>query len=636
MDTTAATFEELRYLNSAFYLMGCKWDNALKRVVHLDRTEMPHPDAPEDFRGQSIFHISVKPSGMKIFRAKAAQLKLFTAVYEEMARGTPCYIIILKARQIGFTTAIGLLILALSLLKEATNAMIAAHIDDSAYSIFEIYKRAYHFLPYDENDPDNPHNLKPKKEADNLTMLKFEENQSSMRSFVAKEGSLGVSKPHTYAHFSEMALWRGDAGQTLATALDSIPKVVGSIVFIETTSRGRGNAFHKLWESASASDERFQQTGERTDLWRPLFFSWMDDEDYRVTPPATWVKSADEVLFQLKARCDDAQLYWRNRKISEKMGTLGYEGAVAHFNRENPTTPEDAFAFAGDATFDAMGMAWLRKRFETRDPDRYDVFLAKSEVGVPGGAYPIITPNIASGPLRIFSMPREDGRYMICADPTRNEGDKPDDAAMHILDIDNIAQVGAFTLPIDPYDFADVIVAAALFFNNAFVVCENNNAGLGTVLRIVKELKYANVYYHGKSPGQAISEHVSAGFPTNKTTRPELITNGKRFIKELRVVLHDPETFDEMESYRREWDAERGKYVDEERPGESNNLVMALLIGLLVGNLKYRWFNKARRHHRSPAPMKPEGDVLTVRRFKEVEEVDKKSPAQLLSWREGE
>jgi len=636
MDTLTKTANELRTLNTAFSLLGCKWEPLVKRVINLNHDELPFPGAPEETRGRSCFQIKTKGEGLVYMRPKAAQLQLATAIYEEMALGIPAFLALLKARQIGFSTFIGLLNLAIAILKAGCDIIVAAHIDDSATNLFSIYQLGYRSLRQavdrlvDEGG-ENPFPFSLDKEADNTTTIKLRENQSRMQSFVAKEGNMGISTSYTAAHCSEFALWKNDPAQTLATALDSISKTVGSMVFIETTSRGRGNAFHKLWLAAreSWSDKR-NRGASRPTPWRPLFFNWMSDEDYRITPPADWVKSKEEAEFQNIHKCDDAQLYWRNRKIAEKASSLGKAGAVAHFNRENPTTEEDAFQYAGDVSFDPVALDWLKSRFQIKDANTYDLALLDVQLG-PGKYKPYVAPNTLVGKLggkfRIFSMPQPGVHYFISADPTRNEGTNPDKAAFHVWRTDAPEQVALWHGHVDPYDFADLLVAAGLFYNYAFLVPESTGPGLGTCLRIKKELKYGTIYFRNKPTPQS---EGSIGFSTDKGTKKEMITNAQRYVKELRPVIHDPETYLEIEGYRREWDSDKGEYVDV--TGVDDNLAMALFIGLYVGNTLYGWYKKPRRVLESVVSLSPEDSIAVEQDVLTRENIDLgPNPAKILS-----
>lgn len=603
------TLEELKYLDRAFRLMGMKWDHARMRVTHLAPDELPYPQADESLKGKSVFQIKRKGGGFLSFRAKPAQLDLATAIYQDMALGLPVFIVILKARQIGFSTFVALLYLALALIKDALEVIIAAHVDKSASNLFAIYQTAYRFLPDD---------IRPVKEKDNQQELKFLANQSQLSAFVAKEGNMGVSTSYTHAHFSEIALWKHAPAETLATALDSIPKLVGTIVIAESTSRGKHNLLYEMWEKATASwDDPNNRGTERPDPWRPKFYSWMDDEEYYLPVGDEFKLSPEEIEFQKQYRATKQQIAWRRAKIKEKASTLGEQGAKGHFDRENPSDPETAFRVVGEIVFEPRALDYMNKHYRRENPTRYDAYLVPDKA-VSIGYRPTIVPR-GGGPLRIYGKPKPDHDYLMCIDPTRNEGRKPDAAGLHVIDCRTVRVVASYSLPIDPEDLARTAAAIGWYYNEAYAVVESNDAGIGCARVMYKELGYTNMHRH-ISVGQTQTQYSrNLGFSLKGENRDECIKNGKRFVREYRVEIPDPETLDEMEAFRAVFDKKLNKFKPQGTgEGRQDNLVMALLIGLYIGNIRYRWFDLQPKKRGVPV-VGDEADNIAVSLMDELE-----------------
>ncbi len=628
---------ELGVLNQAFRLLGCKWDHLKQRVVLLE-DNLGNPDYPDDrlnpmspayvggiddasrafhrkeYAGRSVFTIKIKGGRFIKLRPNPAQLHMLTAVFEDMALGIPVFIAILKARQIGFSTIIALLFLGLALVKDALNVIIAAHINDSASSLFGIIKTGYMFMP---------EVLKPIKEKDNVQELKFAQNQSQLKSFKAKEGSMGVSTSYTHAHFSELALWQENPPETLATALDAIPKMVGVIVFVESTSRGKNNILYDMWKRATAAWEEVENRGAiRADPWRPLFYSWMDDADYRLPVTEAFKLTQEEIDFQKEYRCTREQLAWRRAKINEKVSTLGYPAALAHFNRENPSDPDTAFKAAGSIVFDLEAIDWLNETFRQVPQITYDAFLSR-DANYPNGYKPMILPNGLNGALRIYQQPQEGVDYDLWCDPTRNEGVNPNDAAFHIIDTRTIKQVAAFSLPIDPADLGRICAAVGWYYNYAFAVIENNNAGITTCRVMYKELGYTNMHHHVAPGKTGYQTSRVLGFSMKGDVRSDCIENFKRYICEYRVEIPDYLTLDEMESFRAVYDKKRGKFKEQAETGKQDNLVTSYMMGLYVGNQRYSWHLKEAKRKQDPRVIKgvlelPDG-ALTIDLVREPE-----------------
>ena len=173
-----------------------------------------------------IFKIRAKAGGMIPFKPTHVQTKLYKHIRVQMNNGKPVKIIILKARQRGFSTAIAVLFMALSITREAVVTLVVAHEKKSADKIFEIYRRSLHHLPEDKQ---------PETKFDSMRQVVFKGSESQIGVEIAVQGKLGRSDTVTYAHFSEFAWW-DEQRETLQAALSAIPKVVGTIAIIETTA----------------------------------------------------------------------------------------------------------------------------------------------------------------------------------------------------------------------------------------------------------------------------------------------------------------------------------------------------------------------------------------------------------------
>ena len=97
------------------------------------------------------------------------QQKLYDVIRLQKSQNRPVRIIILKARQMGFSTVTGGLILSQTATHKNKQAAIVAHQEDSTTNLFNMYKLMYQNLP----DP-----LKPTQLASNAKELVFNNNNS--------------------------------------------------------------------------------------------------------------------------------------------------------------------------------------------------------------------------------------------------------------------------------------------------------------------------------------------------------------------------------------------------------------------------------------------------------------------------
>ena len=188
-------------------------------------------------------------------------------------------IIILKARQIGFSTAVAALFYQQAATRPNTHAMIVAHKADASTNIFNKTK-----LFWDCSPPE----IRPLKKASNAKELLFE-NPSSKSEERAKDPGLrsrieietagnrdaGRSATIQLLHLSELAFWPYGE-QTMAALMQAVPPLPHTMVVIESTANGVGGAFYREWQRAQ----------EGTSVFTPLFFPWFEHEEYRMKAEA--------------------------------------------------------------------------------------------------------------------------------------------------------------------------------------------------------------------------------------------------------------------------------------------------------------------------------------------------------------
>ena len=186
-------------------------------------------------------------------------------VKEQAKQQKPIRIIILKARQMGFSTPTEALIFHRTVTRRNVNSLIVAHKDESSNNLFNMSKLFYENLPPE---------LQPMRKASNARELVFEnptKNQLEKRHNpglrskikIATAGGQGVGRSDTLqnVHISELAFWPGDKKETLNGILQSVPNSPPTMVIIESTANGFDH-FKELWDQAVAGESDFE----------PLFF----------------------------------------------------------------------------------------------------------------------------------------------------------------------------------------------------------------------------------------------------------------------------------------------------------------------------------------------------------------------------
>lgn len=209
------------------------------------------------------------------------QRRLYDEIQRQQRAGQPVRIIILKARQIGFSTAVAALFYQRAATVEGTQAMIVAHKADASTNIFNKTK-----LFWDCSPPE----IRPQKKASNAKELLFENpspksgerlRDPGLRSRIEIETAgnreAGRSATIQLLHLSELAFWpHGE--QTMASLMQAVPPLPETIVVIESTANGAGGVFYREWQRANKGESMFT----------PLFFPWFQHEEYRMEETEAW------------------------------------------------------------------------------------------------------------------------------------------------------------------------------------------------------------------------------------------------------------------------------------------------------------------------------------------------------------
>ena len=223
---------------------------------------------------ESFLKIKTKEGKIVPFKLNESQEKLYRAIMEQVEAGKPVRIIILKARQMGFSTLTEGLIFHDTATHFLHNAMIITHKDEATTNLFNMSKLFFEGLP---------ERMRPMMKASNAKELIFEnptkdpkkkEKRPGLRSKIkcTTAGGKGVGRSDTLTtlHASEVAFWPGDILDTLAGILQAVPSLPGTMVIYESTANGF-NAFKQLWDDAVSGKTDFV----------PLFFPWYEMQTYR-------------------------------------------------------------------------------------------------------------------------------------------------------------------------------------------------------------------------------------------------------------------------------------------------------------------------------------------------------------------
>lgn len=259
--------------------------------------------------------------------------------------------IILKARQLGFTTLIAIVWLDHALFNASVRCGIIAQDREAAKIIFrDKVKFAYENLP-------PPLLQRMPVKADNADELLFAHNNSSIR--VATSMRSGTIHRLHISEFGKICAKFPDKAKEVVTG--SIPAVpLNGITIIESTAEGAEGKFYDMTQKAMAHDEQSKELSQRD--WRFHFFPWWQEERYRMDPENAVITNKDNQYFdkieaEMGCVLDDDQCAWY---VATR--DADFVGSEENMLQEYPSTPKEAFEVSAEGCYYTNQLTIVRKQ----------------------------------------------------------------------------------------------------------------------------------------------------------------------------------------------------------------------------------------------------------------------------------
>jgi hypothetical protein len=529
--------------------------------------------------------------------------------------------VILKARQEGVSTLVAARFFRAIHLWPGIVALVIADSLTRAGALYDIYDRYYNNLPPE---------LKPvRTRRANQRSVKFShDSELSVRPATDTEAGRAITVHRVHA--SELAYWGDQADETWISLMQSVPDQ-GSEVIVESTAKGAGGLFHRLWEDAEAGESG----------WIAIFLPWWIHEEYEREPDAEIVdaitkepddfeKQALEEGFQYRGKTHILtlpKLAWRRATIVEKFGgdpRHPSKDAIRQFQQEYPATAEEAFLVSGACFFDEDRLRSLARRGE--DPETRGRLVRRDDRSVG------IDPNIR-GPFRAWNPPEIGRHYVVGADTAEgiekakerssieNEVGGRDYSAAVVLrlpyrdgDVQHPAKVVAeLHGHLAPEVFAEQLrllgemyscgeSKAGEYRSKALVAVERSHSSGQTVLRLLNEsFNYHPLFWHREINRRTRKIGRRVGWITDVTSRMPMLDDLGRAIREDKIEIRGKDLLREMTTFVF-WP--NGKPMAEE--GCHDDRVIALGIA---------WQMASREHSHGgrdlPRPYEPDPDSQT-------------------------
>lgn len=433
--------------------------------------------------------------------------------------------IVLKARQMGFTTVTQGTFFQDTLNVPNTQTILIAQDEQNSKRIFQIVKRFY------ENLPPHIKDLYPLG-TDSKTELYFPTIDSYI--YVGWAGSKKIGRGGTInnLHGSEVAFWE-DAKEIVAGLMESVPN--GGNVVLESTAKGVGNFFHSEWISAKNGESDF----------KPFFAGWNEHYEYQVPlsdedkVELEFSLSEEETRLRNTYSLSLEQIAWRKKKIR----TLRED-----FPQEYPINDVEAFKTSGNPYFDREALAEIT---QVASKSLGDILIPKKFEAL----------NIAKNKLEIYKMPVKGHRYIIAADPSEGLAlnGQSDFCSCDVVDADTNEQVAHLHGKWEPAHFATLINDLSRWYGNALVAIESNNHGY-TVLAVLqrdygwekpKYGEWEGLYHFIDPTAKKIyyKQGTKPGFPTTRKTKYAALNHLSSFILDRSFGINSQKTLAELNSF---------------------------------------------------------------------------------------
>nr|DAP55929.1 MAG TPA: Terminase large subunit [Caudoviricetes sp.] len=496
----------------------------------------------------------------------------------------PVKVIILKARQMGFSTAVEALCYWWTSTNFNINSVIIGNDEKSSLNLYRMFRRYF----------DNTNILfKPSvryNTKSDLTFEKFDESGkqiglgSAIKIETAKNKSAGRSDTINFLHGSECATWE-NGEDLVASLMQTVPDIEvmdkPSMVFLESTAEGRGNYFHKEYVAAVEGKNNYQpcfapwwilDTYERDATWEDLG-ELSDHEKYL----KDLIEAGHTTLghrFEIPPESVPRKIAFYRRKVKD------FAATPERLPQEFPESWQAAFIASGKNVFNPLALQEMEKdatplegvdyyKITPLEDRPYEEFELEKVPFEPNEAPDDFT---YKAPLKIWEKPKPYKEYVIGADVA--EGLKGGDFSVAtVVDISTMAVVARWRGHCDPDKFGEILGALGTYYNYALIGVEVNNHGLTTVQKL-RDTFYTNLYKRDRGYDEEWeTPTVNLGWKTDMRTKRLMIDDLIKLVRERVIKDKDIVFINEAFSYVRD---ERGRMNAEE--GSHDDVVMSTAI----------------------------------------------------------
>jgi hypothetical protein len=550
------------------------------------------------------------------------QLELDEKLEAQRAAGLPMRVIVLKARQLGFSTWVQAKIAQRVTQLPYQNAVVVAHEVEAASKLFDMAKRMHAHLPTEE-ELGLGFNIKPSIIAmsdsqNGRKHMEFGESSrklreqgrtgSSMLSIdTANTPESGRSDTRNLVHLSEVAKWpdASTSGTTskMISMLNSVPYRPETLVVMESTASGL-NHFYRRWISACEGEDD-PDTGE---TYATLFVPWWRDPDYArqfATPEdrerfaatiGTGDYGEDEPELVEVHGCTPEQLWWRRMQIRTQ-----HHDDIDKFHQEYPSTPEEAFIGSGRTVFSGIlisraikaaeeapapvvgtlrGAEFVERRTRSGTVRLPTEVLWIPEAEMDRGEPTLLVwehPRTAESQLGLPEAERQaPGAYVIavdCAEGSSSAITDSDFSVIQVFDHRTRQQVAVHESRIELHQLAMWVLLVATYFNKGWLAVEVNSMGIAVNDPLEKDFRYPRLFRRQRVDSTLTTPQTKTGWETTRRTKPMAEAAMGAALQDGTHGLRHPRTARQLSTYVIDDNGRHGAL-----DGEHDDLLMAAMI----------------------------------------------------------
>ena len=372
--------------------------------------------------------------------------------------------ICLKPRQVGFSSVV-----------EADNAhdmftlayqrqAVITHDTETSEFLLQTIHRFHRHLPRE---------MQPEVDWSSATRIRLPKLDNYIYIDSAKSDSIGIGHTLNAAHLSEVSRWSPRKARDLFAEISQTVPEEGRIT-IESTPRGRVGLFFELYDAAKRKEIPYQT----------FFYPWWWVEEYKRPVSEKLIFTKEEQSLIGNYSLTPEQIAFRREKIAEIKDL---------FFQEYPENDMDCWLSSEMAIIDGVSL----RPYYTQTKEGKVTGILTIWKDVVGGHKYVIGADVASGSARDYSV-------------------------ASVIDVRNMEYVARLRGKIHTDLFAEELFRLGTHYNEAEIAVERIGHG-HSVLRVLLEKNYPNLYYH-LDYDEFMRQNLSdVGWKTSLKTKPLMV-----------------------------------------------------------------------------------------------------------------